>query len=215
MMVVVLVLLWLLVGFGFGIYEARRGHWRWLWLVGAIAGPFAGSLTRQLEKNESLAVPLDMSAGSGQGPGSVGLLAGVDGSAESIDAAGRAADLLGSRLGAMTLAMVADFEVHEAVPGPVGPDDKAVHGEREVLGEAAELLSRRVGFEPATVLLSGRPADALHRYASEQEFDVIAVGSRGKGLSKRMLGSCASQLPHGSPVAALIMPPRPDAAEVD
>lgn len=204
--IILIVLLWLLVGFALGLYEARRGHWHWLWLLGAIAGPLAIPLARQIEQNERLARPLDVTAATGRGPGGVRLLAGIDGSDESIDAARRAANLLGSRLGDFTLAMVIDFDLHEAVPGPLSPDHPRVADERAILESAAASLDASLGFAPATVLLSGAPAEALRQQATDARFDLLAVGSRGRGMTKRLVGSCASQLAQGSPVPALIMP---------
>ncbi|MDZ7676108.1 MAG: universal stress protein [Acidimicrobiales bacterium] len=204
--IVIVILSWLLVGFALGLYEARRGHWHWLWLLGALAGPLALPLARQIEENERLARPLDISDATGHGPGGVRLLAGIDGSDESIDAARRAANLLGSRLGDFTLAMVIDFDLHEAVPGPLSPDHPRLADERTMLESAAASLDASLGFAPATVLLSGAPADALRQQATAARFDLLAVGSRGRGMTKRLVGSCASQLAQGSPVPALIMP---------
>lgn len=206
MVVVIIILLWLLVGLALGLYEARRGHWRWLWLLGAIAGPLAIPIARQIEQNERLARPLDLRASTGQGPGTVRLLAGIDGSEDAVDAARQAADLLGSRLGEFELALVTDFDVHEATPGPLTADDRSVADERRALEDAAERLAGWLGFEPATVILSGVPARALRRHAVDGDFDVIAVGSRGRGLAKRLLGSCASGLAQESETPTLIMP---------
>ena len=64
MIIVAFLLGWLAIGFALGLYEARRGHWRWLWLLGAIAGPFAIPLSRQIEENEDLARPIPVAGGS-------------------------------------------------------------------------------------------------------------------------------------------------------
>lgn len=204
--IAVIALSWLLLGALLGLYEARRGHWRWLWLLGAIGGPLAIPLARQIEQNEAGAGPLPMTPGTGAGPGGVRLLVGVDGSTASIESARGATDLLGSRMGACTLALVTDFEVLEAVPGPVDADHPDLQDERAILQTAAFELERWLGFAPATVLLAGNPAEALKRHADGGDFDLIAVGSRGKGLSKALLGSCASRLVSGAPVPTLILP---------
>jgi 23S rRNA pseudoU1915 N3-methylase RlmH len=31
---------WIVIGGAVGLHEARLGRWRWLWLLGPIAGPF-------------------------------------------------------------------------------------------------------------------------------------------------------------------------------
>lgn len=206
MIILVVILLWLVIGFALGVYEARRGHWRWLWLLGAIGGPFAIPLARQIEQNEALAHPIVVSPGSGRGPGSADILAGVDGSPESIDAARQAVEVLGGRLGGLTLALVTDYDIHEAVDGPVDADHPNVAEQRLALEDAARRLTEQVGFEPATVLLSGSPAQALADHARSTPFDVVAIGSRGRGASKRLLGSCAEHLASRSPVPVLILP---------
>lgn len=206
MVIIVIALLWLTIGSALGLYEARRGHWRWLWLLGAIGGPFAIPLARQLQKNEVLALPMEVSPGSGRGPGQIDVLAGIDGSAESVDAARRAVDVLGGQVGKVTLALVTDYDIHEALPGPVDADHPAVAEERLALEKAAGQLSKTIGFEPSTVLLSGLPAQALSDHARSTPYGVITIGSRGRGASKRLLGSCAEGMAARSPVPVLILP---------
>ncbi len=206
MIIVAFVLLWLVVGFGLGLYEARRGHWRWLWLLGALAGPFAIPLSRQIEDNEDLAHPIPVAAGSGRGPGGTRVLAGIDGSRQSMDAAVRAAAVLGGELGELTLALVTDYDIHEATDGPVDAEHPSVAEERRSLEDAGRLLAEKVGFAPATVILSGPPAQTLADHAVAERYDVVAIGSRGRGMTKRMLGSCAERLAGGAPVPVLVLP---------
>ena len=63
---------------------------------------------------------------------------------------------------------------------------------------------------PATVILSGRPADALSGYAHRHNTDLIAVGARGKGLSEAALGSVAEQLVRQPDVLVLVAGRRTD-----
>lgn len=44
------------------------------------------------------------------------------------------------------------------------------------------------------MVLAGKPADALARHAADGHFDVLAVGWRGRGASKLVMGSVATQL---------------------
>lgn len=206
MIVLVVILLWLVVGFALGLYEARRGHWRWLWLLGAVGGPFAIPLARQIQENEDLAHPIEVSTGTGRGPGAVDVLAGIDGSPASVNAAKYAVKVLGGRLGGLTLALVTDFDIHEAAPGPVDADHPSVAAERRSLEQAAGALEEVTGFSPATVVLSGPPAPTLADHARSTGSGVVVIGSKGRGVSKRLLGSCAEQLASGSPVPVLILP---------
>ena len=206
MIIVAFLLGWLAIGFALGLYEARRGHWRWLWLLGAIAGPFAIPLSRQIEENEDLARPIPVAGGSGSGSGPTSVLAGIDGSHQSMDAVVGAATLLGSELGGLTLALVTDYDIHEAGDGPVDADHPTIADERRSLEDAARLVAEKIGFTPVTVILSGPPAQTLADHAVAEHFDVLAIGSKGSGMSKRMLGSCAERLASGAPVPVLVLP---------
>ncbi len=204
--IITLVIAWILIGALLGIHESRRGHWHWLWLLGAMAGPFAIPLYRQIEQNERLSRPITLRAGTRRDHPGLRVLAGIDGSDASVLAARRAADLLGARLGDLTLAAVADFEISETLPPEPGPADTRDVGYATALAEAARELDRWLSFEPATVLLVGRPATALVEYAGREGFDLIAVGTSGHGLTKRVLGSCASQLTRETSVPVLLVP---------
>ncbi len=206
MVIVSVAAAWVLVGAVLGLYEARRGHWHSIWLLGAMAGPFALPLFRQIEQNERLARPVLLSDSSRADHPGVSVLAGVDGSDESVRAARSAAELFGSRLADLTLAVVAEFEVNETMPGPLTSEGEWAAEPKRIAADAAGSLSGWLGFEPATVLLAGRPATALVRYATDHEHDVVVVGSRGRGLTKRLLGSCASQLTTETTLPAMIMP---------
>jgi nucleotide-binding universal stress UspA family protein len=54
-------------------------------------------------------------------------------------------------------------------------------------------------------LLSGRPAEALRKFAVEEGHGLIVVGRRGRGASHVLLGSVASKLAHGGDVPVLIV----------
>lgn len=207
MMIVVALLVWVTIGAGLGLYQARRGHWRWIWLLYAVAGPFALNLVRLVEENERLSQPIPLEAQTGGPRPGLRVLAGVDGSIEALDAVRSALDLLGHRSGDVTLAMVVQYEINE-----VGSADAALaepwrDGCTAVLEEARSVIAGRAGFQPSTVLLSGAPAETLRRYARSEAFDLIVVGRRGKGLSRFLLGSCASQLVKQASVPTLIVPP--------
>ncbi len=204
--IITLVIAWFLIGALLGIRESRRGHWHWLWVLGAMAGPFAIPLYRQIEQNERLSKPITLRSGTRQGHPGIRVLAGIDGSEASVLAARQAADLLGARLGDLTLAAVADFEISETLPPEPQPGDTRDVAYATALADAARQLDRWLSFEPATVLLVGRPATALVEHATREHFDLIAVGTSGHGITKRVLGSCASQLTHETSIPVLLLP---------
>ena len=54
-------------------------------------------------------------------------------------------------------------------------------------------------------LLHGQPAAALSEYAAEGGYSLIAVGTRGAGITKAILGSAATQLAEHSKVPVLLV----------
>lgn len=197
---------WLLIGAVVGVIEARHGGWRHSWVVSAIFGPFSVPLAlqrRRLERPEpSVLTP------SRPRRGKVDLLIGLDGSDASTAAASLALGLFGPRTRRVTLATVLDVDTaaphadHVLYPGP-WPEETAA---RALLDTAAAELGARFDATPGAVVLAGVPADALEQYAVDEGYEVIVVGCRGKGLSKLLLGSCASQLACKTKVPVLLIP---------
>lgn len=206
---------WVVVGALLGLRESRRGHWHWMWLLGAFAGPFGLPLFRQIEQNESQAITIALSSSDRDAQAGLKVLVGVDGSDVAVDAAKNACALLGSRIGDVTVALVADFEVTEFLPADFGGDMAKDHESGRELALATEQLGSWLGFVPSSVLLSGRPATALHDYASRSGHDVIAVGTTGRGLAKRLVGSCARQLVEKSKIPVIVIPSGNDSPAPD
>jgi nucleotide-binding universal stress UspA family protein len=188
---------WLVIGLAASIVMARRGHDAWVWgVLGALLGPLVIPLAVAAIRREQAAQREVVTLESGAlGAGPVSVLVGVDGSADARRAAQAAVDLLGPRLGRVTLATVLDYDVADRVSAP----DRA--GANAVVAETAEELR---GVDARTVVLVGRPADALLRYASEASVDLVAIGARGRGLSEAVLGSVAAQLIRASKVPILV-----------
>lgn len=203
-----ILIVWVVVGASVGFYEVRRGHWRWLWLVGAMVGPLAIPLARLANEQEPFIKGEVLEPSSRRGHPGLHVLVGVDGSAESLAAARGAAELFGSRLGELTLATVVDYEMASTTSAGTGGSE-AARVERaaaeERLREAAESLGAWLGWKPGTVLLAGRPAEALRAHAADDGTDVMVVGRRGRGLTKQLLGSCADDLTRSAPVPVLLL----------
>jgi nucleotide-binding universal stress UspA family protein len=178
-------------------------------VVSAILGPFAIPLAVDRRRVEPPA-PLVLQGGRAR-TGPIDVRVGVDGSARSTEAAEVALALLGPRVRRVTLASVLDFGAttppasSELFPDPY-PEDVAA---RELLGAVAGVVRTSTGIEPGTVVLAGDPADALERHALEEGYDVLVVGCRGRGLSKRLLGSCAAKMAAKTSVPVLLIPSAP------
>ncbi len=62
----------------------------------------------------------------------------------------------------------------------------------KILEDAQDYLERK-NIKARTILKEGRPADTIVKTASEDGFDTIVIGSRGRsGLQKIFLGSVSS-----------------------
>jgi nucleotide-binding universal stress UspA family protein len=183
--------LWVVCGGAAAVLMARRGHDVTTWVVlGLVFGPVAPVLAARSIAEEQTATPRVLHRGSAA-PGPIDLVAGVDGSPESLAALRAAISLLRGDLGRTTVAVVAPFDADD------DPDRRCV---LEAATRAAAPLA------PTTVELHGDPVAALRRYAVEEGFEVIVVGARGRGRSSSPLGSVATRLASGSPVPVLIGP---------
>ena len=125
------------------------------------------------------------------------MLVGIDGSVQSAAALRAALDLLGDRIGRLTLAGVIDYD--SAISGR--PWDT----ERLAIDELGRLAATVEDPKPSTALLVGDPAAALARHAAEDGYELLVVGRRGHGASKALLGSTAMKLGRGTDVPVLIV----------
>ncbi len=186
---------WLATGIVVSILMRRRGHafFTW-WYLGAVLGPLALPLAIDAVFRERSLAARTISATPGRADG-VAVLIGIDGSAASLAAAHAAVALLGDRVDRLMLAAVLDYD---AASG--GPADGRAQSESE-LAHAAEALS---GVPSERVILVGAPAAALASAAREGGFDLLVVGSRGRGASRAVLGSVASHLARGVGIPVLL-----------
>lgn len=189
--------LWLAIGLFLCVVMGRRGHNSLGWLAtGTVLGPLALVLAVDARRRgeELRPAPVQLApAVPGRGP--VDVLVGYDGSPEALAALDAVPNLLGRRLGRLALATVVPFDV-----APEG--EKMAVDALRVLGAARR---RRSELE----VLHGHPSTALRAYATQGNFKLIAIGSRGTGLSKAVLGSAARELSVGGNIPVLIVGPGP------
>jgi nucleotide-binding universal stress UspA family protein len=189
---------WLTVGITLAVLMGRRGHSPFEWfLLGAVLGPIAWPVAWGRIKDEPAALTrgtVDAAPGPGTGP--IDVVVGIDGSAESERALRTAIEILGPRMGRLTLVGVTEFD----------------YGSRQVEADTKRALAtlRSVAAsanvaKPGITILSGRPADALSEYAQRDGYELVVVGHRGRGASNAILGSTAAQLA-GVPTAVLVAP---------
>lgn len=193
-----LVLLAIAGWFGFAFVTAvgmgRRGHspFTWAVIMGAL-GPLGLPLAAiAIGRERAGATTVLRAGGDGQ---ATHVVVGIDGSAASEQVLDMVCRVFGPGLGRLTLATVVDYDQGEM----------ASHRE----GDAARAMLTRLGeayaaYDPAVVMLAGRPAMALARYAAEHHASLLAVGGRGRGNTSALLGSVADQLTKMSTVPVLV-----------
>jgi nucleotide-binding universal stress UspA family protein len=186
---------WSAIGLVLSIVMGRRGHNGFGWLVmGALLGPLgivmavdAGRHDEQL-RPRTLTERLPVTGGTGP----IDVLVGYDGSSEADAAPQAVVDLLGDRLGRLTVATVVPY-------GGLGEQ------ERDATEGLRQLARRNPGRVTELEVVHGRPSVALRQCATEGGYKLIAVGTRGTGITKALLGSAASELTRESQVPVLLV----------
>ena len=187
---------WVLIGVLTSFGMARRGHSAFSWgLLGAVFGPLVIPLVIEAIGEERDREPRVLHAGA-RATGPLSVLVGIDGSEESVAAVNAAVTLFGPRLGRITLAEVVSYEAARGTPSE---DRHKAAAELEVLADSVR------AFDPETLLLAGRPAEALVGAAVGGGYHVLVVGRRGRGAAKALLGSVARQLAGDARIPVLIV----------
>jgi nucleotide-binding universal stress UspA family protein len=198
--------IWVGVGLLLALVMGRHGHdpFAW-WLLGTLLGPLALPLAVSAEHRREKWAWLVRAGRPGHGP--VDVLVGLDGSAEATAALAAALELLGPRLGRLTLVTVLELDASVE-------HDRAQARARAELERQGRLVQLRLSTGqhgpddgrrvPRLVLLTGHPAEALSRLAAEGGYDLLVVGSRGAGLSRVLLGSTATTLAAQAKVPVLV-----------
>jgi nucleotide-binding universal stress UspA family protein len=183
---------WATIGAVLGLAMGRRGHDPYTWvLLGMFFGPIALVLALYAERTLPRGGP-EVLARPAQGPGPVDVLVGFDGSADSRAAADAAVDLLGPRIGRFTVVRVVPF----------GCTSELRHLAHAGLAEeGTRLQPRDVGLG----IVEGKPHQALTDLAAAAGYEVIAIGTRGAGLSRELLGSTAVGLARHSKLPVLLV----------
>ena len=201
--ILVLIVVWVLCGAGTAIVMARRGHSLLKWVpIGIALGPTAIAFALGVRADT---VPERQSrrrlrrGEPGRGP--VRVVVGLDGSAASEEALRTVTNLLGPRLGRLTLATVCDLDAGVGSGTPTSVEA------RTRLEQASATVSP---VRPDLVVLSGPPAAVLAEFAREEAADLVVIGARGAGLSRRLIGSVARTLAsEARPPVLIVGPVRP------
>lgn len=121
------------------------------------------------------------------------ILIAADGSDNSLRATQQAADIA-ALIGDAKVQIVSVIAID--VYSDMVYDPIEAHGEaqREIIKDASDILTN-AGVDHEIVLLHGRPADEIIRYAEESGADLLVIGSRGLGaLREFALGSVSHKV---------------------
>lgn len=171
--------LWVTTGLVTAVILSRHGHdLRSNGAVGLVFGPLYIPFAMRLRREERGVKPVLVAEGRSS-PGPVDVLISLQGSPAGAASALPVLQLLGHRVGRVTLVRVVDFE-------SIQDDDERAAAEAEL--SCASLFL--VEHDPSLLLLPGHPLDAPREYAATAGFDaVIVVGdSGGTGLPKHRHG---------------------------
>jgi nucleotide-binding universal stress UspA family protein len=183
---------WMLEALALGYVMGRRGYEAYSWtLIGVVLGPLGIALAVSFALRPLPGEPRVVQRGR-RGAGTIDVLVGIDGSRAADAAFDRVVALLGSSRGRVTLARVVPFD--------------ATH-ETEAVAQAQLEAARAAHPElgASTVLLRGNPASTLRDFAARSGYKLLAVGTRGAGRSRAVLGSVATSLARGSEVPVLLV----------
>lgn len=196
------VAIWIGTGLLTGLWMARRGHdWRWTPIAVALGPLFVPIALERVERRPRVVrASGDEVPPRPAGPDSPRVLVGVDGSEESESAVRAAGRLLRPVHSPVVLAEVVTYDAAD----PQTP--VAVEAAESHLRAASRSLG---GLGVNREVLAGPPGEALARYATDHDMDVIVVGRRGRGLSERVLGGVSTYLLRHSEVPVLVVEPPP------
>jgi nucleotide-binding universal stress UspA family protein len=133
------------------------------------------------------------------------ILVAIDGSIHSERALEQAVDLARCEGGRLTLIGVGTPPITWPSPQqPVMSDAELEEATRSVVDDAAESVPKNVPV--TTVVRMGQPGDEIVNQAAEGDYDLIVMGSRGRGAATSiLLGSVSHTVLNRGPAAVLIV----------
>lgn len=183
---VVVAAVWVVIGVTCAFVMRRRGHDFYVWLaLGTVLGPLVVPLAiervrfHQAMDRRSETIPTPPRSG-------FDVVAGIDGSEESMAAIESALKLFGDSLTSLSIVAVLDYDTESAAAG-AEPREQA----EAMLDRAAE----RTGVDLVrTEILYGRADRALAEFARTHGAELIVVGARGHGATEALFGSITERL---------------------
>lgn len=190
-LVVIIAVAWIAIGLALSVLMGRRGHEAFSWFVlGSLLGPLAIALAVDARRHLTTGDTSFRRPGS-SGTGSTDVVVGADGSPQSRAAVRGVVDLFGPALGRLSLVAVVPYDAtHET--------ERDAH--HKLVGEALDIRDREVELH----VVRGEAAAQLQAFVQAGDYEVLAIGTRGSGLARALLGSVAADFARGSQVPVLL-----------
>ncbi len=103
-------------------------------------------------------------------------------------------------------AYVTDIGAFESASADVVIGDTWTVIQREAAAAIDRVRTMADGVHLETVILEGKPAAEIVRFATEKRIDLIVIGTQGKrGLERLLLGSVAEQVIRSAPCKVLVV----------
>ncbi len=183
---VIVAAVWVAVGVVCAFIMRRRGHDFYVWLaLGTVLGPLVVPLALErarfhgaLEK-ESETIPTPPRRG-------FDVVAGIDGSDESLAAVGSALDLFGESVTSLAIVTVLDYDSESSAAGSEPREEAQAILDSAAAGTGLDFVR--------TDILYGRADRALAEFARTHGAELIVVGARGHGATEALFGSITERL---------------------
>ena len=135
------------------------------------------------------------------------ILIAADGSEKNRAAVSEAIRIAHACGAAVVAVYVQDLGAIESLPpGEMLLKDTWSVIQNEAESTLAGIRSMAEGVALTTVVLEGKPAPEIVRYAKENKIDLIVIGTQGKrGLERLLLGSVAESVIRSAPCKVLIV----------
>jgi nucleotide-binding universal stress UspA family protein len=168
-LIVVVVAVWVAIGLAATTVMVRRGGDLYTWAsLGILFGPVA-TIMAVVEVRAERRVPPHVLRPGRPGRGWLDVLVGIDGSPEAEAAIAWVLALHGPSIRRLAYGVVVPF----------GTAPEALASGSPVPAALDRALKLADGCDASTVILEGAPAEALVRYAEQEGYDLLAVGTRG------------------------------------